>query len=391
MLIDLPRLLAPLSEAQFLDHFHNKTRLLIRSSDRERAISLLPWQRINELIISDSLDDKHFYLARDSNRLPTPFFRSEKGVTLRPGKLDDLIAQGVSMVIRAIHKHVPAIRLLADDIERRLGCKVYVNTYVSFGCKSAFHAHWDEHDVLVLQVHGRKQWRFAPGPIPYPLGFRRADMGHDRQWEEEIVLEAGDVLYVPRGEIHVAELVDEPSVHLTIGLSPVIGLDYLEHVRKLAEADPLLRMDLLRRLEPSDAAQHEATVKQHLHALIDASSFADFYNEDDLKREPSAYLSLGATALAESSRLAPGLRRRISLPDSPPGSAPVTIVVAEDKHVLPAAAIAILAWLFDHEHSSLAILNDALIPVHGEQAIKEGLALLLRRGLVVDLSAMLGL
>ncbi|MGZ8915413.1 MAG: hypothetical protein ACXW1Z_20185 [Methylobacter sp.] len=35
----------------------------------------------------------------------------------------------------------------------------------------------------------------------------------------------------------------------------------------------------------------------------------------------------------------------------------------------------------------LDILKNALIPLHGEEAIKNGLALLLRRGLAVDLSS----
>lgn len=387
MLTDLSSLLFPFTEEKFLEHFHDKKRLLIRCADPERAVSLLSWQRINELLFHN-MDDKRFRIARDNNYLPPPFFRSEKRQTLRPGKLDDLINQGVSMVINEIHSMVPAIGLLANDIERRLGCWVSVNSYLSFGRKSAFLAHSDSHDVLILQVHGRKQWRFAPGSFLYPLSIRQDDLGRDRQWQEESILEAGDVLYVPRGEIHIAEVIDEPSVHLTIGLTPVRGLNYLEHIRKLAEADPLLRMDLLRRLEPTAAAEHETAVKQHLHTLIDACSFADFFQVDDLKRESSAYFAFGRKALTKSSRLVPGLRRRINLPYCLPGSAPVTLCVAEDKHVLPAAAIGILAWLFEHEQSTPAALDDALIPLHGEQAIKEGLDLLMRRGLVIDLSSM---
>lgn len=390
MLIDLPSLLAPFPEEQFFEHFHNKTRFSIPVADRERAASLLPWRRINELLLNE-MDEKRFFIARDNNHLPLPFYRSEKRQTIRPGKLDDLIAQGVSMVINDIRAIVPAIGLLADDIERRLGCRVSVNSYLSFGRKSAFLPHWDDHDVLVVQVHGCKRWRFAPGPVPYPVSFRRSDLiGHDWQWQEEMLLEAGDVLYVPRGEIHVAEVLDEPSVHLTIGLSPPRALNYLEHIRKLAEADPVLRMDLLRHLEPIAAAQHEAAIKYRLHELIDNCTFADFFREDDLKREPSVYLTLGKEELTENSRLVLGLRRRIDLPDCLPGSVPVTLHIAEDKHVLPASAIGILSWLFEHQQSSLAELNDALIPLHGKDAIVESLDLLLRRGLVVDLSSITG-
>ena len=125
MLTDLSSLLFPFTEEKFLEHFHDKKRLLIRCADPERAVSLLSWQRINELLFHN-MDDKRFRIARDNNYLPPPFFRSEKRQTLRPGKLDDLINQGVSMVINEIHSMVPAIGFLANDIERRLGCWVSV-------------------------------------------------------------------------------------------------------------------------------------------------------------------------------------------------------------------------------------------------------------------------
>ena len=36
----------------------------------------------------------------------------------------------------------------------------------------------------------------------------------------DLCLEVGDVLYLPRGQIHAAETNSEPSAHLTVGLHP---------------------------------------------------------------------------------------------------------------------------------------------------------------------------
>ena len=384
MLIDLPALLAPQNVPYFLDHYHHKTRMVIHSPQRGRAVGLLPWSVIDQMVAGDIADEKNFSVARDSRFLPSPFFRGGKKDTLRPAKLDDLIRQGVSFVIDDIRQLTPAVRLLADDVERRLGCNVGVNAYFSFGLNSAFQDHFDCHDVLIVQVHGRKRWRFAPGPIAHPILYNRTLMGDERQWEGELILEAGDVLYVPRGQIHVASLVDEPSVHLTLGFYPPQALHYLDHVRQLAEAEPKLRQDLLRHQDPETAREHEAAVKQRLHHLIDAATFADLFAASDAKRDPSPYLYLGDFDVQDHHRLVPGLRRIIPLPHCPPGSSPVTVTVGGDKHVLPPAAVSILDRLFTHENVAAGDLWRELGPIHGLEAVRAGLELLLRRGVAVD-------
>jgi len=43
----------------------------------------------------------------------------------------------------------------------------------------------------------------------------------------ELMLTAGDLLYMPRGFLHEAWTTDEPSTHLTVGLHVVRWLDLL--------------------------------------------------------------------------------------------------------------------------------------------------------------------
>jgi len=385
LLTDLKRLLAPVSEAEFLGHYHAKTRMLIRASEPTRAASLLPWDRIDALISSDTLPDERFSLIRDTNLLPAAFFRRGAKEKLMPGAVADLIAQGVSMVINDTAPLVPVIARLTGSIGRRLGCRVQCNTYISFGRQSAFRRHWDRHDVLVVQVHGRKKWQFLPGPVAYPLEHDKTLIDHKAPPEFETVIETGDVLYVPRGEVHVAEVIDEPSVHLTFSLVPPKGFDYIGHLREQAKAEPLFRMDLLRHLDREAAAAHEAALKQRLHELIDATPIADFLDADDLARPSVAWVSLRATAPAREQRLAPNLPRRIPLPESRPGGPDATLVIAGDKHRLPPAALAALGWLFDHEGGTAGRLRMALAPAHGGEAVEAGLLILLRRGLAVVL------
>jgi ribosomal protein L16 Arg81 hydroxylase len=46
--------------------------------------------------------------------------------------------------------------------------RTHVNAYLSFSKGGAFKPHWDLHDVLVVQVHGNKQWRVWNAEVPLP-------------------------------------------------------------------------------------------------------------------------------------------------------------------------------------------------------------------------------
>ncbi|CAD7936011.1 unnamed protein product [Amoebophrya sp. A25] len=89
----------------------------------------------------------------------------------------------------------------------------------------AVRAHSDDQDVFVLQVWGKKTWRlWAADPLliyteemlgkqePIP---REKYMTSER-YLQTVTVEAGDVLYLPRGVIHEAETGEESSLHFTI-------------------------------------------------------------------------------------------------------------------------------------------------------------------------------
>src|SRR6476659_7778728 len=169
MIRDFASLLAPLSEQSFLKHFLGKKRLIVKTEEPQRAVPLLPWATINRIIECDVLPVDRLCVMRASVELSPLMFRRQDGSQrLRAGQLQALLFQGTSLVINDIDALVPEIRQLADAIERRLAHYVGVNAYLSFSGGSAFKAHWDIHDVLVVQIHGSKRWRSHGMPVPFP-------------------------------------------------------------------------------------------------------------------------------------------------------------------------------------------------------------------------------
>jgi ribosomal protein L16 Arg81 hydroxylase len=134
---------------------------------------------------------------------------------------------GYTINLNGVHRHWPAVHTLVDAVRRRLRCYTHVNVYVTGPESQGFETHHDGHDVFVLQTCGRKRWSLYEVQEPLPLEGSETSprQGAGGGWGEpvrEIELSAGDLLYLPRGVPHSAVTGDCCSVHLTIGIRPLL-------------------------------------------------------------------------------------------------------------------------------------------------------------------------
>ncbi|KAK6015611.1 cupin family protein, partial [Ostertagia ostertagi] len=112
---------------------------------------------------------------------------------------------------------------LCEVLQELFGCFVGANTYLTPPGSAGFAPHWDEIDAFLLQLEGRKYWKvYAPDSRDNELpressgNFTDEDM-KDRKPTFEGWIEAGDLLYIPRGFIHNATTDDDVhSLHITI-------------------------------------------------------------------------------------------------------------------------------------------------------------------------------
>jgi hypothetical protein len=75
---------------------------------------------------------------------------------------------------------------------------------------------------LVLQIQGSKTWHLYVGADRQAREIQRdtdkAIALESLPVPTDLLLEAGDVLYVPRGRVHAAETHSDTSIHLTVGI-----------------------------------------------------------------------------------------------------------------------------------------------------------------------------
>jgi ribosomal protein L16 Arg81 hydroxylase len=382
MIDNLATLLAPVSEESFLEHFLDKKRLHVKGSRPARAAELFSWPTINHLIESDMLPAERLRVVRANVDILPSMFRHKDGARgLRAGALQALLSQGVSMIMNGVGDYVPQIGRLSDAIERRLGHRAWVNAYLSFGRGSALKAHWDEHDVLVVQVHGNKRWRSYGTPVPFPVSNYNAgkDLGTTIVWEG--VLEAGDVLYLPRGEVHEAAVEGLNSVHLTIGLQTPCAIDFLGWLAEKAAADVVLRKDVTRLGGEAGLEHRESEIKARLHALIEAASLTDYLRSEDARRKLRPLLNLGVDeALGPSTMLVPSLRRPV--PPRAAGANDGALEIGGETFNLSADAQNVLAHLMHADAASFAEILAAFAGSLDEAALRKSVLDLARQGLL---------
>jgi hypothetical protein len=121
-----------------------------------------------------------------------------------------------------VEQYVRTIGTLARSLEVELNFPTQVNTYITPPQSTGLVPHYDDHDVLILQIQGSKTWHLYVGADMPPREIQRdkdkAVVLERLPTPSDVHLEAGDVLYVPRGRVHAAETHSEPSIHLTVGI-----------------------------------------------------------------------------------------------------------------------------------------------------------------------------
>lgn len=209
-------LLSPLTEAKFFGQYYERQALHIHADDRDRFKALRESINLEEVLHLSCRSWGAVSLAGESRPGAPPL---DTSVPPDPDKVFGAFAQGRTIVVNDLQAKNLAVARLCRFVEARLMCRANVNLYLTPAKTLGLARHYDDDDVLVLQLEGEKIWQTWPTEDRLPLGDTPYVEPCPSTSEQVHHLRQGDLLYVPRGAPHAARSGATDSLHLTISLN----------------------------------------------------------------------------------------------------------------------------------------------------------------------------
>lgn len=243
----LDYLLAPCPAERFTDEVYEQTPLIIRREEPDRYRDLLSIEAIDRLVAEVELRGDTLQIVRADPRIAPRDYTLSNGI-VDPIRLADFYADGATIILNQLQRlHAPLDRL-TRALEAAFSAQFQTNVYLTPATGQGFPVHFDNHDVIVLQVEGSKAWRLYEAPIHLVYRGERFEPGAYDPGEstDSFTLNAGDALYIPRGQMHEAAGNEHgPSLHITVGIITKTWTDLiLEAVAGVALDDPDFRRSL---------------------------------------------------------------------------------------------------------------------------------------------------
>jgi lysine-specific demethylase/histidyl-hydroxylase NO66 len=245
----LARCLEPVAtDAFFAEHWEQRP-LVVPRNEPGRFDDLLSVSDVERLVCSTAIRYPAFRLVREGGQLDVGAYTAD--VPWRPAftktaDVPQVLAEweaGATIVLQALHVNWLPLAVFCRQLEEAIALPVQANSYFTPRGSQGFGVHHDTHDVLVLQVAGEKRWLLYEPLLELPLKHQRYSrtLGEAGEPSDEVVLRAGDTLYLPRGWLHQAETSDTDSLHLTIGINAYTWLDAAKAALGPLEHEPDLR------------------------------------------------------------------------------------------------------------------------------------------------------
>ncbi|MGW7450382.1 cupin domain-containing protein [Streptomyces sp. NPDC054787] len=261
--------------------YHREHRVFPGAAEKIRDV--FGWDDLNQLLETHPLRSPQMRLSRDGKQLAEAAYmearssrRGRRRVRIDPVKLRAALSAGHTLSMRYLDEIHPGVSQLSEAFERRLLSDFEFNLYASWAPTGSFNTHWDDHDVFVVQLQGKKRWRifgrneFSMHPADSAMGTPPAEVVDD------LVLSPGDMLFLPRGFWHDPVTEEGPSLHITGSIPCTTGLDLARWLLDQLREDEAMCAELLRFGRPEEPQEVLRKVRERLHGA--------FAEEDLLQR-----------------------------------------------------------------------------------------------------------
>ncbi len=222
----MQRLLAPLPLDRFLDEVLGK-RFVLENGEEGREVRRALLGADPESVILNAHATLATALAFHSAEAkgPPPRLEPVADAAAFKRKIDEFHERGYTVRTDDVGGLSAELDRTIRALEVLFHQKVGVKLFWSRDDGTA-PVHYDEYDLIVVQLKGRKRWFVSTDASDLPNVWKKMPGSFDFERHASFEVGPGDLLYMPRGTPHRVEAMAD-SLHLSIGFIPVTLRDAL--------------------------------------------------------------------------------------------------------------------------------------------------------------------
>ena len=252
--------------------------------DKALCKRILTPHRMLDLIMRRSLAHHRFRCLVDGEDIhPQRYIKmstSRRGYSVPIADMNHiggLLETGCTIILDEANMYDPSLEFTCRALQWWSGDTVQVNLYLTTRMAEGFELHWDDHDVIVVQLAGDKTWDVRGASRSFPM-FRDAapnyEPSEDIVWNE--VLREGEAIHIPCGFWHRATRKDHRgegfSLHASFGFHKRTGVDWLAWLADQSRRSALFRQDL-ERFDQARARTQQDDLTPAAYQLITGKPF----------------------------------------------------------------------------------------------------------------------
>lgn len=255
-------LIAPMSRERFFAEFWEQKPLVSRGRPAQSFTSLFSIRDMDRAICYLKPKPSRIEVVTEQGFVADNYLNPDGTANLN--LVQQSYLKGSTIILSGLEQNWEPLDLFSSTLEGCLNHNVAMSVYLTPPNFHGVKPHFDTQEIFVLQVEGSKSWKVYP-----PLRVLPAVEGSYRlvSREEvpeplcEIVLQPGDVFYIPRGFVHEAEAGDASSLHIAVDVHVRTWFDFLsDALDAVAEREPRLRRSL-----PAGFLNDEANMQSLAH------------------------------------------------------------------------------------------------------------------------------
>ena len=240
-------LIAPLAREEFFSEYWEQKPFVSKDKPKFFFRNLFSIEDVDKVVVHHKPKPGHIDLVSEHGFVRDNFLNADQTANINLVYQNYL--KGSTVILSGLETSWPPLhqfcRALEGDLNHRVGVAVYLTPSQTKGVKP----HYDTQEGFLVQIDGAKRWKVYEPVYEFPPVEGSYTSTEREQLSApilDVVLNPGDVLYIPRGYPHEGISCDDtPSLHITLEVHVRTWLDFLsDALGALADRDKRFRQSV---------------------------------------------------------------------------------------------------------------------------------------------------